>query len=72
MVMNKYAQHHANDTNRVINSNVNKSGQNITANFTRVVKKGAPQTQRNGTSHDTTRNTIGRNTNTTKHSVNAT
>lgn len=68
-MMNKYAAHHANDTNRVINSNVNKSGANITAGFTRASKKGAPQTQRNGTSHESNRN-VGRNT--TKHSVNAT
>jgi hypothetical protein len=30
--MNKYSQYHANDQ-RVIGTNVNKSGQNITANF---------------------------------------
>jgi hypothetical protein len=68
--MNKYGQHHANDTNRVINSNVNKSGQNITANFNRVVKKAVPQTQRNGASNETTKSGVGRNS--TKHPVNAT
>ena len=66
-MLNKYQERHAHDTNRVINSKINKSGQNITANFTRVVKKGVPQTQRTGTSE---RTTIGRNT--TKHSVNVT
>lgn len=42
MVMNKYSNHHANDTNRVINSKVNKSGQNITAGFVRAKKADAP------------------------------
>ena len=65
--MNKYADRHAHDTNRVLNSKVNKSGQNITANFSRAVKKGVPHTQRNGTSE---RSTIGRNT--VKQSVNVT
>jgi len=40
MVMNKYAAHHANDSNRVLNSNVNKSGQNI--GFSRQSKKTVP------------------------------
>jgi len=63
MIINKYANHHANDTNRVINSNVNKSGQNITAGFVRGTKKpAAPQTQRIGSSHGTSdRSTTGRN-----------
>jgi len=67
IMMNKYADRQANDSNRVINSKINKSGQNITANFTRVLKKGVPQTQRTGTSE---RTTIGRNTQ--KNSVNVT
>ena len=66
MVMDKYSHYHKNDSNRVINSNINKSGQNITANFTRVAKKGVPQTQRNGTSQGD--RTLGRNS--TKHSMN--
>jgi len=67
-MMNKYAEKHSHDTNKVFNSKINKSGQNITANFTRVMKKGvAPQTQRTGTSD---RSNIGRNTG--KHSVNVT
>lgn len=56
--MNKYEHKHNNDSNRVLNSNVNKSGQNLTANFTKVMKKAAPQTQRNGT---TDRQSTGRN-----------
>ena len=66
IMMNKYAERHAHDSNRVMNSKINKSGQNITANFTRVMKKGAPQTQRNGSD----RSTIGRNS--TKQSINVT
>lgn len=57
-MMNKYEQMHNNDSNRVLNSNVNKSGQNLTANFTKVLKKGAPQTQRTGTNE---RSSNGRN-----------
>lgn len=58
IMMNKYEQMHNNDSNRVLNSNVNKSGQNLTANFTKVLKKGAPQTQRTGTNE---RSSNGRN-----------
>lgn len=50
-VMDKYASKHNNNhqQNKVINSTVNKSGQNLTANFNRGAqsKNGVPQTQRN-------------------------
>ena len=62
--MNKYADKHANDKNRVINSNVNKSGQNITAGFTQLGQKkpsqvSGHQSQRIGSIQNTTTN--GRN-----------
>jgi len=66
-MMNKYEQKHNNDSNRVLNSHVNKSGHNLAANFTKVMKKAAPQTQRNGT---TERSATGRNQ--LKNSINGT
>ena len=44
-VINKYANHHNNDSNKVINSTINKSGANLTANFQRKSVNGI-QTQR--------------------------
>lgn len=37
MIMDKYSNRHQNDQNRVINSTINKSGQNLTSNLTRVL-----------------------------------
>ena len=52
-VMNKYANLHQNahESNKnsggLVNSTVNKSGQNLNSNFSKLQKSGVPQTQRN-------------------------